>query len=247
MTSSHFSEFASNIVVDGVRYHVQTEKLGPKNPIIMTSVVKDGEIVSSKKSDYTHLLSDAGLNEKLQELMHQQHLSAINTLKAEKPKERKMVSVYIQDVKSLLRVNNRKGALKMLSIALTEHPFNAFLLSYYGCLDAVVNKNYDSGVDLCKTAIEIIKEEVSWGREGYPVFYLNLGRAYMAAGNKKGAVKVFKKGLEADPEDPDLLWEVRRLGMRRKPVVPFLKRSHPVNKYAGILLYDSHILHSVKS
>ncbi len=237
MTSSLSSEFASNISVDGVQYHVQTEKLGPKKPIVITSVFKDGEIISSKKIDYSHLMGDPGLNEKLQELMHQQYLYAVNMLRTEKPKERKMVSVYLDDVKNLLRANNREGALKILGDALTEHPFNAFLLSYYGSLDAVVNKNYDRGVDYCKTAIEIIREEVLWGHEAfYPIFYLNLGRAHLAAGAKKNAAEAFKKGLQADPEDSELLREVRRLGMRRKPAIPFLKRSHPMNKYIGKLL-----------
>lgn len=80
--------------------------------------------------------------------------------------------------------------MKILDNALTEHPFNAFLLSYYGYLDATVNKNYARGIDLCKTALEILKEdlreEASLGREvSYPIFYLNLGRAYLAAGAQK--------------------------------------------------------------
>jgi len=245
ITSSRSSEFTANIVVDGVRYHIQTEKLGPKKPIIITSVFKDGEMVSSKKIDYGHLLGDSGLNEKLQELMHQQHSSAISMLRAEKPKERKTVSVYLKNVKSLLRVNNCEGALKILDNALTEHPFNAFLLSYYGYLDATVNKNYARGIDLCKTALEILKEdlreEAFWGREvSYSVFYLHLGRAYLAAGYKKDAAEVFKKGLEADPGESDLRREMRNLGVRRKPLIAFLKRSNPINKYAGMLLNNSH-------
>jgi len=238
ITSSRSSDFTANIVVDGVRYHVQTEKLGPKKPIIITSVFKDGEMISSKKID-------SGLNEKLQELMHQQHSSAISMLRAEKPKERKTVSVYLKNVKSLLRVNNCEGALKILDNALTEHPFNAFLLSYYGYLDATVNRNYARGIDLCKTALEILKEdlreEASSNREiCYTVFYLHLGRAYLAAGSREDAVEIFSKGLDADPGDSDLLREMRNLGIRRKPFIPFLKRSNPINKYAGILLNNSH-------
>jgi hypothetical protein len=248
ITSSRFSEFTSNIVVDGVRYHVQTEKLGPERLIILTTVFKGGEIVSSKETDYSHLIGDPVVNEKLWELMHQQHSSAINTLKAEKPKERKMVSVYLEDVEDLLSINNFEGALKILDIALAEHPFNALLLSYYGYLDAIVNRNYNRGVDLCKTAIEILKEElreeVSLGQGAlYSVFYLNLGRAYLAAGFKEYAVEAFKKGLEANHEDPDpdLLREVRRLGIRREPLISFFRRSNPINKYIGRLLHNSHI------
>ena len=244
ITSSRFSEFASNIVVDGVRYHVQTEKLDLMKPIVITSVFKDGEMISSKKADYSYLMGDAGLNKKLQELMRKEHSSAIDRLREEKPRESKMASLYIEEVRSLLRADDCEGALKRLDVALTEHPFNAFLLSYYGYLDAVVNRNYDKGVDLCKTALDILreelKEEVSTGHEVfYPVFYLNLGRAYLAAGSKKNAADVFRRGLASDPRDPDLLREVKRLGVRRKPFIPLLKRSNPINKYAGRLLRNS--------
>ena len=243
ITSSRFSEFASNIVIEGVRYHVQTENLGTEKTIILTSVFRAGEMVSSKKLDYGHLMGDVGFNEKLHKLMSDQHLSVINTIKAEEPRERKMVSVYLEEVKNLIRVDNREGALRTLDEALTAYPFNALLLSYYGCLDAIVNKNCERGVDLCKTAIEIFKEESreeeSLGHDAFrAVFYLNLGRAYLAAGTKKSAVEAFKKGLEADPKDPYLLREVRRIGIRRKPIFSLLKRANPINKYIGMRLHN---------
>jgi tetratricopeptide (TPR) repeat protein len=164
-------------------------------------------------------------------------------LKAEKPRERKMVSVYLKEVKNLIRDDNLEGALRTLDKALTEHPFNALLLSYYGYLDAIVNKNYERGMDLCKTAVAIFKEESreegSLRHEGFhAVLYLHLGRTYLAGGIKKSAVKAFKQGLEADPKDPYLLSEVRRIGIRRKPIFPFLKRSNPINKYIGMLIQN---------
>jgi tetratricopeptide (TPR) repeat protein len=164
-------------------------------------------------------------------------------LRAEKPQECEMVSVYLREVKNLMRCNNLEGALRTLEKGLTEHPLNAPLLSYYGYLDATVNKKYDRGIGLCKTAIDIIEEESRENRslrhKGFhAVLYLHLGRTYLAGGNKKAAVKAFKRGLEADPEDPYLLSEVRRIGNRRKPFFPFLKRSNPVNKYIGKLLHN---------
>jgi tetratricopeptide (TPR) repeat protein len=164
-------------------------------------------------------------------------------LRAEKPQECEIVSVYLSEVKNLMRGNNFKGALRTLDKGLTEHPLNAPLLSYYGYLDATVNKNYDRGIGLCKTAVDIIEEESRGNRslrqKGFhSVLYLHLGRTYLAGGNKKSAVKAFKRGLEADPKDPYLLSEVRRIGIRRKPFFPFLKRSHPINKYIGKLLHN---------
>ncbi|MGB9715253.1 MAG: hypothetical protein ACPL1G_02400 [Thermodesulfovibrionales bacterium] len=71
----------------------------------------------------------------------------------------------------------------------------------------------------------------------YPVLYLNLGRSYLASGNKKYAVESFQRGLVFDNDNKELLQEIRRLGIRRKPVVRFLSRSHPVNKYIGKILH----------
>jgi tetratricopeptide (TPR) repeat protein len=167
----------------------------------------------------------------------------INMLRAEKAQEYKIVPVYLREVKNLMRCDNFEGALRTLDKALTEHPLNALLLSYYGYLDATVNKNYERGIGFCKTAINIIEEESreaeSLRHKGsHAVLYLHLGRTYLAGGIKKSAVKAFKRGLEADPEDPYLLSEVRRAGIRRKRIFHFLKRSNPINKYIGMLLHN---------
>jgi len=240
ITSPRSSDFTSDIIIDGVRYHVQTEKLGRKK-IIITSVLKGGEIISSRKVDYKDIQSDADSGRELSELMHRQHMSAIKVLKEENPGMGKPSSSYLDDVKGLLQAYNHKGAFKMLQTALDEYPFDPFLLSYYGCLDAIVNKNYDHGVNACKDAIDILKEDVPFGEVFYPLFYLNLGRAYLAGGDRGNAAESFKKGLEANPQDSDLLWEVSKIGMRRKPVVPILKRSNPINKYIGRLLHKPHL------
>ena len=55
ITSPRSSEFTSDILIDGVRYQVETEKLGLKKKIIITNVLKDGTIISSKKIDYNDL------------------------------------------------------------------------------------------------------------------------------------------------------------------------------------------------
>jgi tetratricopeptide (TPR) repeat protein len=241
ITSSRSSDFTSDIIVEGVRYHVQTEKLGPKKPMIITTVLKNGEIISSRKADYGDLAGGAGAKKELADLMNRQHLAAIQGLRETKPRERRIPAAYLEDVKCLLKEGRQGDALKTLRDALTEHPFNPFLLSYYGCLEAIVDGNHDRGIETCRDSIAILDEDIPFGRTAfYPVFYLNLGRACLAAGNKQEAAEAFKKGLAADPEDPDLSWEVKRLGSRRKPAIPFLKRSNLLNKYIGILLHRLH-------
>jgi hypothetical protein len=92
-------------------------------------------------------------------------------------------------------------------------------------------------VDTCERAIGILKEKVPFGEDFfYPVLYLNLGRANLAAGRKKKALDAFNKGLTMDNENREILMELRRLGIRRKTAVPILERSNPINKYIGIVL-----------
>jgi len=231
------SEFTTDVVVEGVKYHVQTEKLSAKKPFIITSVFKDGAVVSTKRTDYGPLLGEAGFDKKLADLMRREHSTAIDKLREEKPRSRRDPSEYIDELQKLLRLQRYDAALRLLRNAMSEHPFNPVLLSYYGCLDAVWDKNYERGIKNCKGAIEILRKEVPIGGEAfYPMFYLNLGRAYLASGDKKNAMESFTKGLKADPEDDSLLMELRSLGPRKKKIVPFLKRSNPINKYIGILL-----------
>jgi hypothetical protein len=68
------------------------------------------------------------------------------------------------------------------------------------------------------------------------VFYLNLGKAYLAAGKKKDAINAFNKGLQHDKSNSDLRKELRGLGMRKKPPVSFLDRANPINKCIGMIL-----------
>jgi hypothetical protein len=67
--------------------------------------------------------------------------------------------------------------------------------------------------------------------------YLNLGRAYVAARRKRDALDAFRKGLEYDKSNREILVEIRALGSRKKAVVPFLDRSNPINKYIGKIVH----------
>jgi tetratricopeptide (TPR) repeat protein len=144
---------------------------------------------------------------------------------------------YLRQVKAHLRKGSQKEAFSLLQQASLEYPDDPFILSYYGCLQALVGRKYRTGVEKCKQAISMIQKESSFGEDLlYPVFYLNLGRAYVAAGKKKDALEAFERGLKYDNNNRDILMEVRGLGSRKKAVVPFLDRSNPINKYVGLIL-----------
>jgi tetratricopeptide (TPR) repeat protein len=145
---------------------------------------------------------------------------------------------YLRAVKAHLRSGRQKDAFRILQQGAVQFPEDPLILSYYGCLQALVDKKYRSGVETCRQAITLLKKSETFGEEVlYPVFYLNLGRAYAAAGKKKDAIEAFNRGLAYDNSNRDLLNELRALGKRKKPPVPFLERSNPINKYIGMILH----------
>ena len=83
------------------------------------------------------------------------------------------------------------------------------------------------GLDLC---IRAIKKEFKRAE-----FYLNLGRVYLAAGNKKGATRVFKKGLQFEPSNSELHKQLAGLGVRNRPVINVVERSNPINRMLGMI------------
>lgn len=146
-------------------------------------------------------------------------------------------SEYLRAVRAHLRSGKHKDAYSLLLQASVRYPEDPLILSYYGCLQALVDKKYRSGVETCKRAILLLKKQGSFSEEVlYPVFYLNLGRAYVAAGKKKDAIDAYKKGLRYDNGNSDLKKELQGLGVRKQPPVPFLDRSNPINKYIGMIL-----------
>jgi tetratricopeptide (TPR) repeat protein len=231
------SEFNSDIKADGVTYHVQTEDMGLKTCKVISRVYQKGEVVFSRKNDYSHLVKLDKFEQKLSSLMDNQHRTTIDLFLKEKERAKKSKSEYFEEVKLLLRKGSGKEALKTLREALEKFPSDPFLLSYYGCLVAVAEHNPKEGIRICSDALTAFKASRAFGGEFFlPVFYLNLGRAYLKDSNKAEAIIAFKEGLGHDPENHDLLWELTKLGKRKPPPVPFLERGNPINKYIGKLI-----------
>jgi tetratricopeptide (TPR) repeat protein len=135
--------------------------------------------------------------------------------------------IFLQG-KRFLKEDNLERALKSFDKAFSEDKDNAEYMSYFGMCRALRAGEIGLGLELCTKAIkkEFFRSEL----------YLNLGRVYLAAGNKKGAVKVLLKGLKFDPNNEDINKVLVEMGFRNKPVLPVLDRSNPVNKYLGILV-----------
>ncbi|MBI5101294.1 MAG: tetratricopeptide repeat protein [Nitrospirae bacterium] len=230
-------EFDTTLVVDNLKYHIQTEDLGRKTCRIASRVYLDGEVVFSRDSDYSHLVKLKDFNEKLVRLMENQHKSTGEFFLREQSGKLKQKSDYFEEVQQLLKKGRGKAAIDVLETALEQFPGEPFLLSYFGCLTALVRNDPKKGIDICLDAIGKLNSSMPFGSEFfYPVFYLNLGRAHVKAGNKKEAIKAFQYGLQNDPENKELLSEMKKIGTRKRPPVPFLKRSNPINKYIGLMI-----------
>src|SRR6266540_3630440 len=106
-------------------------------------------------------------------------------------------AVYLHEVKAHLTKGKQKEAYAVMPRAIANYPDDPLILSYFGYLQALVDKKYRSGIEACMRALALMKKKESF-EEGsrFPVYYLNLGRAYVAAGKKLDAINTFNKGLK---------------------------------------------------
>lgn len=130
--------------------------------------------------------------------------------------------------KGIYLAKNRRfeDAIKVFEegLCFTQH---SIAMSYYALCIAEVEGNYDKAVSLCLMAAQ---------REFYhPDVYLNLGKIFLLNGKKSVAVKSFKKGLHLDKTHAELVSLIKKLGVRRKPIIPFLPRHNFVNRLLGKL------------
>jgi tetratricopeptide (TPR) repeat protein len=125
-----------------------------------------------------------------------------------------------------LTTGNTAQALEYFTkgIALERNPL--YLSSLAFCL-AKQKAEFAKGISLCKEAVKHDPKNV--------VHFLFLGKIHLLEGKKNDAIRIFRLGLRI-AKDPALAKELNRLGCRTSPVIPFLARSNPLNKYLGILL-----------
>jgi tetratricopeptide (TPR) repeat protein len=147
-----------------------------------------------------------------------------------------VVSTQIEEAKKYLRAGKGRSAISAVTDGLELYPQNPLLLSFYGYLLCSVEKSFKEGIKKCREAIKVLtKSQSPDGKELLPSLYLNLGRAYLSSNDKVAAVAAFREGLQRNPGNSDLVWEMKKLGTRKNPPIPFLKRSNPLNIYLGKL------------
>lgn len=127
--------------------------------------------------------------------------------------------------RDLLGAGHHREALACFEEVLRLEPADAAALSHRGlCLGLYEGRAAD-GIADCRRAVDL---------EFYRAdHYLNLGRVLLAAGRKREAVQTFRQGRTVDPRHPAILRELEGLGVRRRPVVPWLPRGHFLNRHLG--------------
>ncbi|HUK13258.1 MAG TPA: hypothetical protein VLW17_08140 [Thermoanaerobaculaceae bacterium] len=97
--------------------------------------------------------------------------------------------------------------------------------SYYGLCLAMHKGKFKEAAEFCQIAID---------KEFYNAeHYLNLARIWLAGRSRRKAVEALNRGISLEPRNADLLQLREEIGFRRKPVIGFLDREHPVNVTLG--------------
>lgn len=122
----------------------------------------------------------------------------------------------------------KKGQYSKATVLLNEAtkiaPSNAIYLSHLGlCIG--MQGNLAAAESMCRRALSISPFE--------PILFVNLGRILLEQGRRKEARNAFKRAYEIDNTNAPAALELSRMGIRKRPVLPFLDRSHPLNIYLG--------------
>jgi predicted Zn-dependent protease len=130
-----------------------------------------------------------------------------------------------------LRGGDATKALPHLKSALEEEPSNPFYISYMGVAIAATQQKWADAEELCRSAIRMSRRQAQ--------LYLNLAEIYVAADRKQDAADTLLRGLRYAPHDQRLKIGLDRLAVRRPPVLPFLPRTHLMNRSLGKLRHQA--------
>src|SRR5947209_10969174 len=104
---------------------------------------------------------------------------------------------------------------------------NPYYMSYLGVVLARSEEKWGEAERLCDAAVRMKRNEAQ--------LYLNLAEVYKTAGRRDDAVDALQTGLKFARRDIRLTIAMNKLTERRRPVLSFLGRRHPINRQLGIL------------
>lgn len=125
-----------------------------------------------------------------------------------------------------IRRNNFGKAASLLKEALKIAPDNPRYVSAMG-LCIAMQGDHAEGERLCREAIAAADQVTD------PILLVNLGRICLKRGDRQDAREYLLKAYQLDPTHPATALELSSMGVRRKPVITFLDRNHPLNIKLG--------------
>jgi tetratricopeptide (TPR) repeat protein len=156
------------------------------------------------------------------------------------PSKEVTLEEYTILVKGHLRDGERNEAYSVVKDALRKYPHHPLIVSYFGYLTAIAERDYMGGIEICRRSIALLgKAKLLDDEKLNAELYLNLGRTYLAAEQKPEAMDAFKRGLKHDGKNSGLRRELADLGIRKKEPLSFFARSNPINRYLGVILHRS--------
>ena len=107
----------------------------------------------------------------------------------------------------------------------SESKIPAAALSYYGLCLAMHKGRVKEAAEFCQLALE---------KEFYNAeHYLNLGHVWIVGRSRRKAVDALDRGLAVDPNHGEMQRLRTEMGIRKRPVIPFLGRDNPLNVSLG--------------
>jgi len=103
------------------------------------------------------------------------------------------------------------------------------VLSNYGLTLVLVEGDRQRGIRFCEESL----------RRGLQTTesLVNLAKALVVTRNKEQAVRALRKAMELAPDDPRVGQEFAALGLRRRPIIPWMPRSFFLNRWLGKLTW----------
>jgi len=98
-------------------------------------------------------------------------------------------------------------------------------LSYLGLATAHAKRKFSDAEHLCRRAIE-----AEYHR---PEHYYNLAEVFHLAGRKADAIKAYNQALSWNPNYEPAQDALRKMGVRKQPLLGSLPRNHPLNIFLG--------------
>ena len=124
-----------------------------------------------------------------------------------------------------IRRTHFRKATQALAEALRSSPDNPYYLSAYGVCIAREGRNFEAAVRLCRLAINMLPYDTE--------LRVNLGRVYRLKGDNGAAYTLIHGAWEIDQQHAGAAMELKRMGIRREPVLKFLCRSSFPNPILG--------------